>query len=200
MHINRCRGHTSIRVKIIHLDQKGKNVSKSFCMCCFVCLIRSFLIYTCACTFRFMRGCKSYIHWIIWTCNTVYRFWLIVSIYCSLEDVPIGKLLYWYKLTIIHSKKIVGRRFVKQQTWTQNTLSIHFSTHPFASLVLIPAENGILSPLQLTMAFASNSSSNSIEWMPGKIWLTNFWTIVGSRVSLNNANTSRFDRKNNLEI
>ena len=33
MHINRFKGHTSIRVKIIHLDQKGKKLIKMVFVC-----------------------------------------------------------------------------------------------------------------------------------------------------------------------
>ena len=40
MHINRFKGHTSIRLKIIHLDQKKeKTYQNGFCICCFVCWI-----------------------------------------------------------------------------------------------------------------------------------------------------------------
>ena len=61
MHINRFKGHTSIRLKIIHLDQqKEKNVSKWFFVYVVLCVPFDLFFYVY--TFMCMRGCKSSIH------------------------------------------------------------------------------------------------------------------------------------------
>ena len=48
MHINRFKGHTSIRVKIIHLDQKGKTYQNLF-VCVALCVRFDLFLYMYMC-------------------------------------------------------------------------------------------------------------------------------------------------------